>query len=242
MTTETWTGSTSTGWNVAANWSGDTVPQAGDTAMIQPVTTHVAAAPPALTAERIVMAGGSGTGYPFLDVSNATLGAGTVLQTLGSLSLTEVSLATAGTLTVAAGAVIAIEPSSGTASLIVGNVSGSGDRIVNNGLIAAAPNTTLWLAANLPAGSAAPGGLANNGQIIVVGGTLEIDSAGQSVPPPPTGLAGRGTIHIRDGGTPGIAKSLCSPAVPSPSTTGPVYCSSAPALMVASFARTPAVS
>ena len=110
-TTETWTGAVSSDWNTAANWSGDAVPSAGDTAVIQGGLANM----PTLSAgilngETLVLSQPSSATQADLSLGNVTLGAGTVLRVPTPGSSQQGALLTlTGTLTVNAGAVIAAQ-------------------------------------------------------------------------------------------------------------------------------------
>ncbi len=181
---DTWTGTTSSDWNLGANWSTGATPGSGSSITIPSTTPYNASLSNAtLTGETITLTNG-----PVVDFTNVTLdswlrGSGTV-TTNGSLTVgTQGSLdpGSSGTLTV--------------------NTAGSMVTIINDGTIATSPGEILTLD-NGGSVFSSNTTLVNNGVIAVNGGHLNIEDA----PPPfygniaPEVLINSGTVTLGNAG------------------------------------------
>lgn len=107
--TETWTGAVSSDWNTPGNWSGNAVPQAGDTAVLGGSSANYpTVSNTMLSNETILLDQQAQPQGNTLTLENATLGAGTVLETQnptgGSQDIATINMS--GTVTIDAGATI----------------------------------------------------------------------------------------------------------------------------------------
>ncbi len=224
MTTMTWTGATGTSWNSAANWTGDAVPGAGDTALV--LATATAGAWPTLASasllhETVLLGPGAsyGTG---IALGNVGLGAGTTVETTGGLTSALIDVASGSALGVQRGAAIVASYTGAPPSGLIMDIGDpAGDALIaNNGTIASEPNTTLDL-------TAWGRGVVNNGHMIADGGRLEIGE-GHGVHngvalPPATPVAGTGTIDIAHGGALSFNATLWSGTIRFDDGTGTLW-------------------
>ena len=177
---ETWTGAVSSAWNTAGNWSGGVVPISGDTITIAGGTPNLATlSNEVLNGETIVLSGAT------VDFDNVTLDS--QLRGSGTVQI-------GGTLTIGTGT---------TADVGQLSLTGTGDTIVNNGLILS-PNGTIDLLGGGDGSDTST--LINNGSIAA--GNIDITYAQYPDLPNPSvanlplwAVHNAGTIAIADGGT-----------------------------------------
>ena len=203
----TWSGGTSTNWNVGANWSGGYVPNPGDSVTINSGTTYQ----PALTSNSTVanLTEGSGasinlSGYPLTISSSASLGGGTIGN--GSATTATFSVGGATTLTNAVSISGAGNPISTT---LTGGVSGAygltvaaGAGTVSFGSTAALSSLTVS-STNAAANAISLQAVTTSGAQSYTGkttlaGTLAVSAAGSgvTVSGATTLAAGSGTITL----------------------------------------------
>src|SRR5579859_310363 len=206
-TTETWTGAVSSDWNTPGNWSGNTVPGAGNTAIIPGATPNDPVLSNAvLNNETIVVDQASQPQGNTIDLNGVTLGAGSALQVENPSGNNQdiASIVIGGTLTVDAGA--RISTGSGLLQNLVANAAGAA--VINAGTIS---NTGISF---INGGTVVNNGLFENQSIggaatIYNPGTILIDSISAGL----GGTVAGGTIEVGGGRSLEIAGTLYATAV-----------------------------
>ena len=206
-TTETWTGAVSSDWNTPGNWSGNTVPGPGNTAIIPGATPNDPVLSNAvLNNETIVVDQASQPQGNTIDLNGVTLGAGSALLVKNPSGNNQdiASIVIGGTLTVDAGA--RISTGSGLLQNLVANAAGAA--VINAGTIS---NTGISF---INGGTVVNNGLFENQSIggaatIYNPGTILIDSISAGL----GGTVAGGTIEVGGGRSLEIAGTLDATAV-----------------------------
>jgi hypothetical protein len=205
--TETWTGAVSSDWNTPGNWSGNTVPGAGNTAVIpgatpnDPVLSNAVLNNETIVVDQIGQQQGN-----TIDLNGVTLGAGSALQVDNPTGNSQdvASIVIGGTLTVDAGA--QVSTGSGLQQNLVANAAGAA--VINAGTIS---NTGIVF---INGGTVVNDGLFENQSIegaatISNQGTILIDSMSAGL----GGTVAGGTIEVGGGRNLEIAGTLDATAV-----------------------------
>lgn len=193
-TMQSWTGAVSSDWNMPGNWSGNSVPGAGSTAVIPGATPNDPVLSNAvLNNETIVVDQISQQQGNTIDLNGVTLGAGSILeiQNPAGNSQDTATINLSGTVTVDAGSMIvsndsvvaqALTPAGANAVLVndgtIGNTAvafANGGTVINNGVF---ENQSISAATLINAGTILADGAGAAVLGSVQGGTAEVANGG----------------------------------------------------------------